>query len=634
MEWIFDPLAPSGSRLGGVPQAWVFEPELDIFVREVLQNSRDQRIKSSKRPARVKFSLMELSGTRKDAFLQALDWRSLKPHLTGVAKTRTSMAKPISSALKRISKSPLLVLRISDFGTVGLTGGEDEELTNFTSLCKNVLSTAEDEGNRVRGGSYGLGKAVLWRFSSISTVLFSSNLDQNKKNRFRLFARSELCSHSVGSENFQGYGWFGKVSKGFQGRGQRAVSAWDKEAEHVAADLLLARDPALGTGTSIAVVGFKLPAADEDPSSVEIAEQIARSAARWFWPSLLRANPTLEVDVEAVDASGDVIFSTSASETAEVRPFVHAYFGAATSEKAVKVDQVAEKQIELCVPENVALTEPGDQAEALVKVYRASTAYKSSQYAQHVALVRGSEMVVKYLRPSGIIADDFPFFGAVRVGHARTLGEQVSTADDRAERFLRAAEPPSHNDWKLTSRVGEEYARGAGTRIAAFLKDIATAVRELCEPTVSEGKSGPDLLARLFPIGDTGTPSGPREYTVTGLRANFKGGQWKFAGRVKRKPLRRGSKPRPWTVTVTVFQNSESGRPGSEDVIDIKTFSATNGELVEQNGSVTWLVPAKCSDLVFQGSTAKFAQEQRLADLRRTSVTVQVVATSKSDLAS
>ncbi|HEX2201571.1 MAG TPA: hypothetical protein VHH93_06220 [Gammaproteobacteria bacterium] len=34
----------------------------------------------------------------------------------------------------------------------------------------NDLYTSEDRPQR--GGSYGLGKAVLWRFSSFSTVLF------------------------------------------------------------------------------------------------------------------------------------------------------------------------------------------------------------------------------------------------------------------------------------------------------------------------------------------------------------------------------------------------------------------------------------------------------------------------------
>ena len=157
------------------------------------------------------------------------------------------------------------------------------------------------------------------------------------------------------------------------------------------------------------------------------------------------------------------------------------------------------------------------------------------------------------------------------------------------------------------------------------------AVRELCEPNITEAKAGPDLLARLFPIGESGSSSGMREYTVTGLRANFKGGQWKFAGRVKRKPVKRGIKKTPWNVTVKLFQNSESGRPGSEDMIDIKTFTATHGELVEQNGSVSWFVPAKHSDIVFKGTTSKFNKESKLADLRRTSVTVQVIPITGSE---
>ena len=84
MEWIFDPLPPSGARNGGLPQDYVFEQNVDTFVREVLQNAHDQRLESSA-CSEVDFDLIQLTGQRKASFLEALQWRVLAGHLSGIA---------------------------------------------------------------------------------------------------------------------------------------------------------------------------------------------------------------------------------------------------------------------------------------------------------------------------------------------------------------------------------------------------------------------------------------------------------------------------------------------------------------------------------------------------------------------
>ena len=59
VKWIFDPLPPSESEGGGDPAEHVFDQDLDTFVREVLQNSKDQRLANSE-PVRVSFDFFEL----------------------------------------------------------------------------------------------------------------------------------------------------------------------------------------------------------------------------------------------------------------------------------------------------------------------------------------------------------------------------------------------------------------------------------------------------------------------------------------------------------------------------------------------------------------------------------------------
>jgi hypothetical protein len=257
LTWIFDPAPPSGAREGGVGWAHALPPELDVFVREVLLNSHD-RIKGSD-PVRVKFRLHQLDGLYRKRFLDALAWESLKSHLVTSSTGNSPLALRMRQGLQELGNMPLRLLQITDSGTEGLTGGEDEPTANFNALCRHVLYTSEDRPQR--GGSYGLGKAVLWRFSSFSTVLFSSRMDGNPRAGFRIFGRAKLPYHETGENAWRGPGWFGKSETKPDGR--RAVSVWDEEAENAARHLLLFRPAQEDTGTSILVVGFQEPTQEE-----------------------------------------------------------------------------------------------------------------------------------------------------------------------------------------------------------------------------------------------------------------------------------------------------------------------------------------------------------------------------------
>src|SRR5690349_20968213 len=83
LSWIFDPAPPSGSRRGGLANAQVFDPTLDSFVREVLQNSRDQRLNDNR--VDVRFTLTDVSGAELDMLLQAICWPQLREHLAATA---------------------------------------------------------------------------------------------------------------------------------------------------------------------------------------------------------------------------------------------------------------------------------------------------------------------------------------------------------------------------------------------------------------------------------------------------------------------------------------------------------------------------------------------------------------------
>src|SRR5579875_3341288 len=140
LSWIFDPAPPSGSRKGGLANAHVFDPTLDSFVREVLQNSRDQRLDHGR--VDVRFTLAELSGSQISTVLDAIAWPQLLQHLDATAVPEFVTIGPrLREGLNLVASGTLRVLRIQDCGSRGLVGGEDDE-ANFAALVRHELITS------------------------------------------------------------------------------------------------------------------------------------------------------------------------------------------------------------------------------------------------------------------------------------------------------------------------------------------------------------------------------------------------------------------------------------------------------------------------------------------------------------
>ena len=198
-EWIFDPAPPSGSRKGGLANAQVFDPSIDTFVREVLQNSKDQTLGEGDAVS-VRFSLTELTGPAVTDFLAAISWDGLGEHITAASEAGgITIAGRLRDGPSELEEGTLRVLQIEDRYTRGLTGGEDEDESNFNALCRHELVTSSER--KESGGSFGIGKSVLWRFSNLSTVLFLSKLCDEQRDRF--FGRVLLPWHAVGGAGYK-----------------------------------------------------------------------------------------------------------------------------------------------------------------------------------------------------------------------------------------------------------------------------------------------------------------------------------------------------------------------------------------------------------------------------------------------
>jgi len=593
LEWIFDPLPPSGAMQGGNASLHVFKPDLDTFVREVLQNSRDQRANGG--TVRVEFTFEELDGKAKEQFLKAIGWNQLRPHVAGASQSRfAQISRNVEDGLRTIDEEPLMVLRIDDAGTRGLVGDEDDPNANYNALCRNTLVSRDSPQ---RGGSYGLGKAVLWRFSSILTVLFSSRVEGPPRTGFRLFGRSELPFHEAEGHKYAGAGWYGIPQQ--VDHGTRAISAWDGDAEGRARQGRLFRDTTLGTGTSILVVGFREPQQEEVRPVRHVAHDVANIAAKWFWPTIQRGE--LEVRVEA-RVNGQTVFEEEVEITSEVGAFAEAQEATELQAPSLSPGAVTEVTIPFRVPGRKPNGDAGSgplDAQVRLRVRRTADGEGRTDLTNKVALTRGAGMVVHY-KTVRMSTGERTYNAVLLAG----LANGSTAADEAVEAFLRAAEPPAHDDWEVTPRVRSEYKTGFQVAIKDLWTSIDQNVARLFEEQAVDNTPGPARLAKMFHVSSPdGQPGGgglkekTPKFKPKNLNAYFDGETWQFDGQV----MRMGRENRPWSIRLGLWL---AGETGQGEALRIESLKADVGVKGRADG-VEWIlqVPADVAQVTFSGKS-------------------------------
>lgn len=543
IQWVFDPVPPSGALSGGDPKSYLFSPDIDSLVREVVQNSTDQQV--GEEPVRVRFTLHELADDTREAFLTALEWDRLEQHLGGVADSRSLINGRVKDALEEVASGRLLVLQIEDSGTRGLTGDEDGTAGNFAALCKHVLVTNDDKA--AKGGSYGLGKAVLWRFSAIETVLFGSRFREDGELDTRIFGRTELPFHDAEGSQWAGPGWFGRVEETTAGR--RAVSVRGELAISQQKRLFLERRPSAGTGTTALIVGFSEPASEQPRPVTEIVREIVQSAAKWFWPRI--ADETLIVEASGY-VGGDLVLEDTATPMMADPGFVNAAQLTPTGNTALNPGDVAERTLELRVPRLKGDSQSGEEeGHVLLRLCRVDD--DGGNESSSVALVRGAGMVVKHHRVAGVPLQGGGYRAVLLAGTRH--GSEPS--DAAIEEFLRSAEPPEHDQWvHHTNALRSRYRPGAKSRLDEMWNKIRLAIMEMTSSKPGGSEEGPALLAKYFQMGGkVGTRAQKHRFLVEFDSMRFDGSEWSIGGRARRT---KGEKP--WHVDVDAKLAGESAK--------------------------------------------------------------------------
>jgi len=587
--WKFSRSSTDEGRSGGNPSEYAFDHDLKDFVRETLQNSNDagQDIPET---TKVTYSFRELTGDELETFLTAIDWdddsdparETLKDHIQRVANA--SQDATVDYILDEIEEGDgrLLAVTVKDENTHGLYGPEGGE-GPFSALVLDELIT-EKEGGSGAGGSYGLGKAVLWSWSGLKTVFFNSvPRGTNGEEPPRLIGRTQLPAHESDAEEFrfEGRGLFGEVDaespsteiaaadgstiqKWGDGQG-RPYSAWNGPASEVAEAMGITRPDGV-LGTSVTVIGFCEPGGKSQPSPEELANEVASEVSRWFWPAMLRGD--LEVTVETDDDEIEV----EADTCDDVKPFI----------KCVQNRNSTREVLEQ--PGHVAVDDPtfeiedkdtGDGEEVgtesgPINVYaRLANPERSGRLANKVALIRGAGMVVKYYDRNRVVYGDREFHGVVLAGKARPWTDDNPTeADEDIDDYLQAAEPPRHDDWEYTKNLKSTYGTSSRSTIRDLQRTIVTdSIKRLVRQTREEGRLVAGRLADRLSLpegrGENGGPEGgpggggsPVLRGTTEISFDSKDEAWDFSGfaRVLEEEYE------AWQATCTLQMLDEEGR--------------------------------------------------------------------------
>ncbi len=604
IRWIFDALPPSGARRGGNPSEHAFRHTLETLVREVIQNANDQAVGW---PA-VRFRFIELADERLEAFQRAMAWPTLLPHLKGSAATKGG--RTVGEFLTKLeSTRRLLLLQIEDRNTEGLTGAESDGESHFRALCKDTLYS--HKSSDAAGGSYGLGKSVLWTFSGLATVLFNSVLLSHLEGQVspRLIGRAELPSHALRSARsdkwFTGPGWFGQLARVVRA-GIRAESVWDMSAYELASDLCLAREDR--HGTSILIVGFRDPTSERTDEVSDLIKRISTATTKFFWPAMVMDMRRLRVSV------GDEQNQTSVELGADrsVRPFVDCYRRRAEATASLQqVGDIALRAIPIDLPNRRDGTK--GQPGTVDLVVRLAAEGSRDRYLGHVAIFRGPGMVVRYWDRSSLTIGMRPFHAVLVAGHARNP-RAPSEADKQVEQFLRAAEPPGHDDWLPTSKLKQSYKRGYAIALRRLKDRVGAELRKLLVLKPTQGSVGPDRLQKRFPIGDR--PGGNTESSVfsfTGLTAGFEAGRWHFEGEIESKPNDHGRKGLGWKVRLVLNELGDDGQPMGRIAIDSLVVDTTEDARVTLDDGVALIHPShRVRSVFFHGHSCQLDEAELL----------------------
>jgi hypothetical protein len=596
MDWHFPKSDPAGEANIASYSRTVIEGErtisaLEIFVREVLQNSLDAA-KDINQKVIVQFQLRALQGTALTAFFQAINWPALKRYVTAASRASSQRMDryrfPDPTALEQ---GVVRILEINELNTIGLIGPdrmirEEDYRTWPGETPKAYRALCRDDARREKvslgsGGTFGLGKAVLWRASAIQTVLFFSRLSVPFDGvTYRAAGQARLCTHIIPPNEHRGIGFGGIMDGAF------CAPLRNHEAVQFARAVGLSlRSEESSYGTSIIIPFWEQPKPQHDDDEENPPGLLARYAARFFWPAI----DSGKLEVIATDGKRT---SNANEHMVHYQPFIELYRRMQSNQPSQRDARF--ENIPVVVPRTPPPLERG-QAHTFVRcgasfINPDNPAERVQEdFLGKVAETRGLGMVIGYQKVTGNTRIK-PFVGLA-------LGGRVADQSDagiQGDMLLGFSEHVTHTRWDedaealdtwlnsrarvrdLLSRMKGYFIRVAGNEAPTPTGDLSALQQGLLIPGIGRG-----------PYFDPPPPGVPQLRTE---RFEREGDHYSFEFRARME-----ASTIPMRITMWIEAGVESGRPSKEDRLEIdqlKTVPRNLGVERAGNGKIHVEIPA------------------------------------------
>ena len=404
VNFFAEPVASTGSiggrglrRLLGKPGIAPFE----LLMREALQNSWDARSKTNSR-------LIMTVGLRK---LLSSQRAFLAKELAPPARARGGNSKGLKKINTALRKG-MNVLEIRDSGTRGMGGPVDptvrrssKQRGDFINFVFDVGASKSSPGvdHRVQGGTHGFGRSTLFSVSQIHCVVVYTRWKTGQKVQSRLIVLGWQEEYDEGLIRYTGRLFWGKKM------GTKILPLTGPGADRFAKNLGLKKME--GTGTSLLVLAPNLrsPASDEELKTPEdLARQDALETLKWYgWPRILQNK--LEISLQWEGYATRKITKKDVTSDPRLNKFSTLFTLLQQSVDENPPDLVTLKHTDTRRRDGEQITILGRLAlwsgPHLAGSPRAPDwAVPGHRYLCHVALLRGTRLVVKYM--------DFPWYSS------------------------------------------------------------------------------------------------------------------------------------------------------------------------------------------------------------------------------
>lgn len=454
---------PTGSGDAKSIQNAMGKTSLDLWsllLRESLQNSWDARLGDH-----IRFTIA-------DTLLSSSESSVLVHDVFGELPPQGASRK----LPKKLIQDRLRVLTIADYGTRGLGGplranfaSKEGEKRDFVDLVRN-FGRSQDKG--MEGGTYGLGKGVLYSSSQVGMCLIYSQALVHGAVENRLIGVSGGDpDYDDGNLKYTGRNWWGVIAD--DGIVDPVIGP---EARHIAESIGIPVPEPEETGTCIMVLAPK----DDDGqgnenSAKERINQLRQAALLWAWPHATDLGGGSNVDFQfSYDAI--VLPPLRPLEEPMVKHFAQAYSDLAKYLKTGR--QPVSTQTSL---RSIDSKNPKQHLGDLAMRQALNHPAEDRSYQNTVALIRKPKMVVKYL-PVTAPVGEFSVYS-------------VFYADEQVDEVLASSEPVAHDDWVIrdAQRVGNRnFVRTILNRIDEVFKSLYS---ESASATASQKVAGATKIA-------------------------------------------------------------------------------------------------------------------------------------------